>query len=110
VRKLTRNVPVGITIVGGANQKVQAGQSMKEPLVVQVNGRTGVPVVGAPVTFTSQDRRLVGGGTARTDELGRASATFGSPAGQTAGVYVVTATCPGLPPLEFRITVEQPLQ
>ena len=67
----------------------------------------GNPVGGASVTFGAPSDGpsafLVGGGQARTDAAGRASARAIADS-VVGGPYVVTATAGTLPPVAFRLT------
>ena len=50
---LNTNVQISsLTKVSGDSQTIQANQNFPTPLVVQVNGTNGQPVVGQPVSFS----------------------------------------------------------
>ena len=103
---LSTNVQIAaLTKVSGDSQSIQANQNFPAPLIVQVNGTNGQPVVGQPVSFS-----ITGGGTLSatsvpTDTSGRAQVTV--KAGATPGAVTVTASA-GNASQSFALTVIPP--
>ncbi len=87
---LSANVQISsITKVSGDQQSVQAGQSFAAPLVVQVMGTNGQPVVGVSVSFSINGGATLSSTSALTDATGKAQVTV--KAGATAGAVTVSA-------------------
>ena len=87
---LSANVQISsITKVSGDMQSAQAGQSFGAPLVVQVMGTNGQPVVGLPVSFSISGGATLSATSVLTDSTGKAQVTV--TAGATAGAVTVTA-------------------
>jgi uncharacterized protein (TIGR03437 family) len=107
VRKLVLNSPTALTIADGNNQTAQTGQALPKALKVQLNGRAGVGVAGATVTFavTAGSATLSAASTA-TDLTGLAgiAVTLGS----APGSVTITATAAGLSPVVFTETATAP--
>jgi len=103
---LNTNVQIAsLTKVSGDSQSIQANQNFPAPLIVQVNGSNGQPVVGQPVSFT-----ITGGGTLSatsvpTDASGRAQVSV--KAGATPGAIGVTAAVGNISQ-SFALTVIPP--
>lgn len=105
VRRLTRNTPQSLTIVSGNEQSVALSAVLAQPLVVRVNGRTGSPVPGATVHFTSPDRGILLPASAVTNAQGLV--TVRATAGARAGEFRVSAAVTGVPAVEFVVRVGQ---
>jgi uncharacterized protein (TIGR03437 family) len=87
---LSANVQISsITKVSGDQQSAQAGQSFGAPLVVQVMGTNGQPVVGQSVSFSITGGATLSATSALTDATGKAQVTV--KAGATAGAVTVSA-------------------
>lgn len=89
---LSTNVQIAsIAKVSGDAQSVQAGKLFPAPIVVQVNGSNGQPVVNQPVTFqlTSGNASL-SASSANTD--GNGTAQISVIAGTTAGPITISAS------------------
>jgi uncharacterized protein (TIGR03437 family) len=87
---LTANVQISsITKVSGDMQSAQANQTFGAPLVVQVMGTNGQPVVGQPVSFSITGGATLSATSALTDSTGKAQVTV--KAGATAGAVTVSA-------------------
>lgn len=103
---LSANVQISsITKVSGDMQSAQAGQSFGAPLVVQVMGTNGQPVVGLPVSFSISGGATLSATSALTDATGKAQVTV--TAGATAGAVTVTAFI-GTISQNFSLTIVPP--
>lgn len=88
-------VPGAATILTGAGQRADAGGSLPQPVVVQVLSRSGRPLGGVAVRFSTE----AGGGTTTaqsdlTDAQGRARASW--TLGGVPGPQRLSVTVPGL--------------
>ena len=103
---LSANVQISsITKVSGDMQSAQAGQSFGAPLVVQVMGTNGQPVVGLPVSFSISGGATLSATSVLTDSTGKAQVTV--TAGATAGAVTVTAFI-GTISQNFSLTIVPP--
>ncbi|MEO8595058.1 MAG: Ig-like domain-containing protein [Candidatus Solibacter sp.] len=94
-----------VTKVSGDVQTAPAGQLFPNPLVVQVMGTNGSPVVNQPVTFTvTGGSATLSGSTSNTDGNGRAQVTVKA---VTPGAVTVAATV-GSITQTFSLTVIPP--
>jgi uncharacterized protein (TIGR03437 family) len=92
--------------VSGDTQTAPANQNFTNPLVVQVIGSNGQPVVGQPVSFVvSGGSAVLSSSSANTDGNGRAQVTVR--AGATAGTVTVSAAV-GTISQNFTLTVIPP--
>jgi len=82
---------VKVTEVSGSKQLAQVGSALPQPVVVQVNGADGNPVVGALVTFKAEGV-LFTPAQALTDASGQVTAAV--QLGFSAGDYQVVAETP----------------
>lgn len=105
VRRLIPNIPASLTIFEGDGQTIGPEQPAR-PLSVRITGRSGRPVPGVAVTFAvlSPDGNATVAGVRETNINGIASLSpfFGTRTGQ----ITFRATAIGLPPVEFRVTVQ----
>lgn len=104
VRRLTRNTPSGISIVSGQDQSAAVGAPFAQPVVLQVNGRAGLPVPGVTLRFTSVDRGIVVPASAVTNANGQV--LLRPTAGTRAGDFLVQVSSAGLSGAEIRLRVE----
>jgi uncharacterized protein (TIGR03437 family) len=104
----TVNINVSaITAISGGGQTTFINQAFAQPVVVQVNGPTQQPVVGATVTFAvTSGSATVATPTAVTGANGQASTTV--TAGPNAGAITVTATATGGFSTSFSLTANPP--
>ena len=103
VRKLSPDVASQVILVSGNQQTAPLGVVLPLPLIVQVNGETGLPLAGVTVAFAITS----GGGTlgtmqALTGSDGQARVTLTLPL--EAGSVRVDATVTGFPPVGFTAT------
>jgi uncharacterized protein (TIGR03437 family) len=92
--KLVLNSPAGLTITGGNNQSGAVGSTLPAVLGVAVNGRAGVGVAGATVTFAvTSGSAILSASSVTTGTAG--TATVNVTLGPTAGNIVVTASVAG---------------
>jgi uncharacterized protein (TIGR03437 family) len=106
----TFSITVNVTITGlqklsGDLQSAAANSNFPQPLVVQVNGSTGQPVVNYPVQFIVNGPATTAAPAVNTDSNGRAQITV--TAGATGGTVVVTASAAGFSQT-FNLTVIPP--
>ena len=103
---LSTNVQIAsLTKVSGDSQSIQANQNFPAPLIVQVNGTNGQPVVGQPVSFSISGGGTLSATSVPTDASGRAQVTV--KAGATPGALTVTASA-GNASQSFALTVIPP--
>jgi uncharacterized protein (TIGR03437 family) len=103
---LSTNVQIAsLTKVSGDSQTIQANQNFPAPLIVQVNGSNGQPVVGQPVSFSITGSGTLSATSVPTDASGRAQVTV--KAGATPGAVTVTASA-GNASQSFTLTVAPP--
>jgi uncharacterized protein (TIGR03437 family) len=86
-------VAAGLTIVGGNNQTVIAGQTFPEALAVVVRDAQGNPVPNVSISFTPSGGITLSNQTVTTDSTGRASVV--ATAGTVPGPVSVTAAIVG---------------
>jgi uncharacterized protein (TIGR03437 family) len=87
---LATNVQIAtLAKVSGDSQSAQAGKAFGAPLVVQVTGTNGQPVVNQPVSFTVTGGATLSGSSALTDATGKAQIAV--TAGSTPGAVTVNA-------------------
>jgi len=103
---LSTNVQIAsLTKVSGDSQSIQANQNFPAPLIVQVNGTNGQPVVGQPVSFSINGGGTLSATSVPTDASGRAQVTV--KAGATPGAVTVTASA-GNASQSFALTISPP--
>ena len=103
---LNTNVQIAsLTKVSGDSQSIQANQNFPAPLIVQVNGTNGQPVVGQPVSFSISGGGTLSATSVATDASGRAQVTV--KAGATPGALTVTASAGGASQ-SFSLTIIPP--
>jgi hypothetical protein len=89
--------PAQFKVINGTGQTGTLGQTLSNPVAVQVLTSTGFPVPGVTVTFTVS----AGGGalsaTSRVTSSPDGVASVIWTLGQTVGEHTVTASVPGLP-------------
>jgi uncharacterized protein (TIGR03437 family) len=110
-------IPVTLTVVLGPSTQLKAasgdaqtgavGKALSNPLVVQVTGSGGAPLVGVPVAFavTSGAATLSASSVSTgSDGTARVMVTLGS----SPGAVTVTATVAGFPSIQFHLTAVLP--
>ncbi len=103
---LGTNVQISsLTKVSGDSQTGQAGKAFGAPLVVQVMGTNGQPVVNQPVSFTVTGGATLSANSALTDATGKAQITV--TAGATPGAVSVNAFI-GSVSQTFNLTISPP--
>ena len=103
---LSTNVQIAsLTKVSGDSQSIQANQNFPAPLIVQVNGTNGQPVVGQPVSFSISGSGTLSATSVPTDASGRAQVTV--KAGATPGALTVNAFA-GNASQSFSLTIIPP--
>ncbi len=103
---VTTNVQIAsVSKVSGDQQSAQVGQNFSAPLVVQVNGTNGQPVVGQPVSFSLTGGATLSATSVPSDATGHAQVTV--TAGATAGTVTVTASI-GSMTQTFTLTIIPP--
>ena len=103
---LGTNVQIAsLTKVSGDSQSAQAGKAFGAPLVVQVMGTNGQPVVNQPVSFTVTGGATLSANSALTDATGKAQITV--TAGATPGAVTVNAFV-GSVSQTFNLTISPP--
>jgi uncharacterized protein (TIGR03437 family) len=91
----------------GDAQTGAAGTALSGPLVVQVTGSGGAPLVGVPVAFAvTSGRATLSASSVPTTSDGTASVTV--TLGSSPGAVTVTATVAGLPSIQFHLTAVLP--
>jgi uncharacterized protein (TIGR03437 family) len=103
VRKLTPDTLTGMIISSGSGQSGDTGTTLPSPLIVTLTFQGGVGIPGIPVTFavTSGSATLSLAMTS-TDASGNAAVAV--TLGATPGPVVITASAPGVPPVQFNLT------
>ena len=91
--------------MSGDSQTIQANQNFPAPLIVQVNGTNGQPVVGQPVSFSISGSGTLSATSVPTDASGRAQVTV--KAGATPGALTVNASVGNISQ-SFTLTVIPP--
>jgi adhesin/invasin len=86
--------PSEIAVVRGQRQSGTTGEPLGDSLVVRVLDRSGVPVVGAEVTWTAEVGGSVSPATSVTSSTGQAGTQ--RMLGTTLGTYVTTAELRGI--------------
>jgi hypothetical protein len=104
VRRLTRNIPSGLTVVSGQDQAAASGEQFESPVVIRVNGRAGLPVPGVTLRFTSADRGIAISSSAVTNAQGQVSVR--PRAGTLTGDFMVQVNSPGLTAVGVRLRVQ----
>jgi uncharacterized protein (TIGR03437 family) len=103
---LATNVQISsLTKVSGDTQSTQAGKAFPSPLVVQVMGTNGQPVVNQPVSFNVTGGATLSATSALTDATGKAQVTV--TAGATPGAVTVNAFI-GSVSQTFNLTISPP--
>lgn len=100
--------PTTIEIVSGNDQMAQIGQTLAQPLVVQVTDKNGHPVPGVPLTWTKSSEDTFLSVETTTDMLGRASATLRL--GTSPTVRTVAVQVADLEPAVFTVRAFAPLE
>ncbi len=103
MRKLTPDTLTGMIISSGSGQSGDTGTTLPSPLIVTLTFQGGVGIPGIPVTFavTSGSATLSLAMTS-TDASGNAAVAV--TLGATPGPVVITASAPGVPPVQFNLT------
>jgi len=104
----TKPVVTSIVVSGGSGQSASINTDFRKSLQVQVLDELGSGVPGITVTFAAPEAGASGtfaGGvtTAVTDATGVATSPIFT-ANATVGTYAVTASVPGLTPVNFTLT------
>lgn len=98
-------VPTTLTAVAGDDQQARVGQTLDQPLTVQVLDAATQPVAGVPVQFAFEGDGAGGSvdpAVTSTDSTGHAEATVRL--GSTPGPQVIVAAVPSSPSLSARFT------
>jgi hypothetical protein len=97
-------VATAVEAVSPTSQSAPMGTAVPQRPAVRVVNQMGYLMAGVPITFAvTSGGGTVTGGTTTTDAVGEA--TVGSwKLGPAAGPNALTATAPGLPPVQFQAT------
>ena len=101
-------VPTSLVIVQGANQTVQAGKDLPNPVVLRVTDASGAPMPGIPVSFiVAAGGGSVNPGTVTSDKSGEAKTKW--TLGPTETAQRIDAAAPGLDPVSIKATALIPI-
>ncbi len=103
ISEWTRPRPVSLEIISGDGQRGAPGETLIQPLMVEVRDQFGDPLPDASVTFTVTDSDGTSTvATATTDADGRAATTL--TLGRQPGTNTVVATVSNTDPVTFNAT------
>jgi adhesin/invasin len=101
-------VPTSLVVVQGANQTIQAGKELPNPVVLRVTDASGAPMPGIPVSFiVSAGGGSVNPGTVTSDKSGEAKTKWTLGPSETA--QRIDASSPGLDPVTIKATALVPV-
>ena len=83
------DAPASVSLVSGGSQSVGVNSALPQPLVVQVNDKSGTPIPGVSVVFAAPSGTITGS-PATTNSNGQATANYTT--GASMGSITVTAS------------------